>query len=139
VIHAGIYYPAGSLKARLCVAGRAMLYAYCAERGDSPPALRQADRRHRRNPDRPSSMPSPPAPAPTASTTCNMLSRDEARALEPALECTAALLSPSTGIIDSHALMLSLLGDAERDGAVLARAAAPSTAARSPRTASCSM
>jgi L-2-hydroxyglutarate oxidase LhgO len=119
VIHAGIYYPAGSLKARLCVAGRAMLYAYCEERGiehrrcgklivASGETQREPARPHRR----PRRRQRRRRPA--------MLSRDEARALEPALECTAALLSPSTGIIDSHALMLSLLGDAERDGAVLA-------------------
>ena len=119
VIHAGIYYPAGSLKARLCVAGRHLLYAYCAERGighrrcgklivaAGTPQQTQLDRI-------------------AAGARANgvddlrLLSRDEARALEPALECAAALLSPSTGIIDSHALMLSLLGDAEHDGAVLA-------------------
>ena len=119
VIHAGIYYPAGSLKAGLCVAGRGMLYAYCAERGighrrcgklivaTSGPQSAQLDRI---------------AAGARANGVDDLrfLSRTEARALEPALECTAALLSPSTGIIDGHALMLSLLGDAERDGAVLA-------------------
>ena len=119
VIHAGIYYPAGSLKARLCVAGRAMLYAYCAERGighsrcgklivaTSEQQGAQLDRI---------------AAGARANGVDDLLflSRTDARALEPALECTAALLSPSTGIIDGHALMLSLLGDAERGGAVLA-------------------
>jgi L-2-hydroxyglutarate oxidase LhgO len=119
VIHAGIYYPAGSLKARLCVAGREMLYAYCAERGIGHRCCgklivacgdQQSDQLARI--------------AANARTNgvhdLTLLSREEARALEPALECTAALLSPSTGIVDGHALMLSLLGDAERDGAVLA-------------------
>ena len=119
VIHAGIYYPAGSLKARLCVAGRGMLYAYCAERGIE----------HRRcgklivasSAGQQDQLGDIAAKA-RANGVADLrrLSRDEARRLEPALECEAALLSPSTGIIDSHALMLSLLGDAERDGAVLA-------------------
>ncbi|MDP1612646.1 MAG: NAD(P)/FAD-dependent oxidoreductase [Sulfuritalea sp.] len=119
VIHAGIYYPAGSLKARLCVAGRRMLYAYCAERGIA----------HRRcgklivatgAAQREQLGRIAAGAAANGVDDLQALSREEARALEPALECTAALLSPSTGIIDSHALMLSLLGDAERDGAVLA-------------------
>jgi L-2-hydroxyglutarate oxidase LhgO len=119
VIHAGIYYPAGSLKARLCVAGRRMLYAYCAERGIA----------HRRcgklivatgAAQREQLGRIAAGAAANGVDDLQALSRDAARALEPALECTAALLSPSTGIIDSHALMLSLLGDAERDGAVLA-------------------
>jgi L-2-hydroxyglutarate oxidase LhgO len=119
VIHAGIYYPAGSLKARLCVAGRRQLYAYCAERGIP----------HRRCgklivATREAQVDELDAIAARARANgvddLQHLSRDAARVLEPALECRAALLSPSTGIIDSHALMLSLLGDAERDGAVLA-------------------
>lgn len=119
VIHAGIYYAAGSLKARLCVAGRRKLYAYCEERGLP----------HRRcgklivatsETQRDQLGRIAAAAATNGVDDLRPISRDEARALEPALECTAALLSPSTGIIDSHALMLSLLGDAERDGAVLA-------------------
>lgn len=119
VVHAGIYYPAGSLKARLCVSGRCMLYAYCGERGIT----------HRRcgklivatsEPQRAELGRIAAAARANGVDDLERLSREEARALEPALECTAALLSPSTGIIDSHALMLSLLGDAERDGAVLA-------------------
>ena len=119
VIHAGIYYPAGSLKARLCVAGRHQLYDYCAARGIA----------HRRcgklivagSEAQVGELDAIAARARTNGVDdLQRLSRDAARALEPALECRAALLSPSTGIIDSHALMLSLLGDAERDGAVLA-------------------
>ena len=119
VIHAGIYYAAGSLKARLCVAGRKRLYAYCAERGIA----------HRRcgklivatgETQREQLGRIAAAAAINGVDDLQLLSRDQACALEPALECCAALLSPSTGIIDSHALMLSLLGDAERDGAVLA-------------------
>lgn len=119
VIHAGIYYPAGSLKARLCVTGREMLYAYCAERHlphrrcgklivatsqAQMPALQQIEQRARTN----------------GVTDLAWLSRDQARALEPQLECVAALLSPSTGIIDSHAFMLSLQADIENAGGMVA-------------------
>jgi L-2-hydroxyglutarate oxidase LhgO len=119
VIHAGIYYPAGSLKARLCVAGRDLLYAYSAERGIGHRRcgkliVASHDGQHEQL-DRIAA-----GARANGVHDLRLLSRDEARSLEPALECAAALLSPSTGIIDSHALMLSLLGDAERGGAVLA-------------------
>jgi len=119
VIHAGIYYPGGSLKARLCVAGRDLLYAYCAERGIP----------HRRCgklivATRESQLPQLDALAAQARGNgihdLRLMPRSAAQALEPALECVAALHSPSTGIIDSHALMLALLGDAENAGAILA-------------------
>ncbi|WP_145138316.1 NAD(P)/FAD-dependent oxidoreductase [Roseomonas gilardii] len=119
VIHAGIYYPAGSLMARHCVAGRRMLYAFCAERGvpharcgklivatSEEEATRLDGIRTRA--------------AANGVEDMRVLSRDEALALEPALSCHGALLSPSTGIIDSHAYMLALQGDAENAGAVLA-------------------
>ena len=115
VIHAGIYYPAGSLKARLCVRGKHLLYAYCAERGvphkrlgklivatDTAQAAQLEDiARARAN----------------GVDDLQYISGEEAMRLEPALRCTAALLSPSTGIVDSHALMLSYQGDAENAGA----------------------
>ena len=119
VIHAGIYYPAGSLKARLCVTGRSLLYAYCAERGIA----------HRRcgklivatDASQISQLDAIAAHARgNGVNDLQPLERSAARELEPALECVAALHSPSTGIIDSHALMLALLGDAENAGAVLA-------------------
>jgi len=115
VIHAGIYYPEGSLKAQLCVQGRDMLYAYCAERGIGhlrcgklivATSEAQIDTLH----------------ATQAKARANgvddlqFLSREEAQRLEPALQCYAALLSPSTGIVDSHALMLSLQADLEGAG-----------------------
>lgn len=119
VIHTGLYNPAGSLKAKLCVAGRHLLYDFCATHGVSHrrcgklivatsaaqesrlEALRRQGEANGVDDLRP-------------------LSAAEARALEPELRCTAALHSPSTGIVDSHGLMLALLGDAERDGAALA-------------------
>lgn len=119
VIHAGIYYPTGSLKARLCVAGRGQLYDFCATHGVS----------HRRcgklivatsstQTDRLSALQRQGAA--NGVDDLRLLSIAEVRAQEPELRCAAALLSPSTGIIDSHGLMLALLGDAERAGAVLA-------------------
>ncbi|OSQ37166.1 NAD(P)/FAD-dependent oxidoreductase [Thalassospira mesophila] len=119
VIHAGLYYPRGSLKAQLCVAGKQALYAYCADRGvnhrqtgklivatdDSQiAALHQIQQHASRN----------------GVTDLVWRTAAEIRACEPALKCVAALQSPSTGIIDSHALMLSFLGDAEIAGATLA-------------------
>ena len=119
VIHAGIYYPAGSLKARLCVQGKQMLYDYCAERGiahqrcgklivatsaDQVDELRAIQQRAAANDVH----------------DLRLLTRAEAQALEPSLQCHAALLSPSTGIVDSHGLMLSLLGDLEQAGGLLA-------------------
>lgn len=119
VIHAGLYYPPGSLKARLCVDGRQQLYAYCSERGVAHArcgkllvasraaqldALQAIANRAQQN----------------GVTDLCLLGRDELAALEPALDAHAALLSPSTGIVDSHGLMLALLGDAERHGAMLA-------------------
>jgi L-2-hydroxyglutarate oxidase LhgO len=119
VIHAGIYYPKGSLKARLCVQGKQALYAYCAERGvphrrcsklivatEDAQLATLADIRAKA--------------AANGVGDLKHLSRLEAQALEPEIECVGALLSPSTGIIDSHAFMLALQGDAERAGAVFA-------------------
>lgn len=118
VIHAGIYYPAGSLKARLCVAGRDMLYRYCTERG--VPHARCGKLIAATSAEQ---VPMLAAIAAAAGANgvgdLKRLTAAEAQALEPALHCTAALLSPATGIIDSHALMLSLLGDAENSGAAL--------------------
>jgi L-2-hydroxyglutarate oxidase LhgO len=119
VIHAGIHYPPASLKAQLCVSGKDLLYRYCAEHGieqrrcgkftvaTSPaqlPALEQIERNAR------------------ASGVFDLEWLDEVQVhrAEPALRCHAALLSPSTGIIDSHAYMQSLLADAQSAGAVLA-------------------
>lgn len=115
VIHAGIYYPAGSLKARLCVEGKAMLYEYCAARGIEHRRLGKLI------------VASDPAEVPVldeirAKAAANgvddmeMLSGDAAQALEPALRVAGALLSPSTGIVDSHGLMLALQGDIENAG-----------------------
>ncbi|MER9653438.1 NAD(P)/FAD-dependent oxidoreductase [Mesorhizobium sp. M0152] len=119
VIHAGVYYAPGSLKARLCVEGRERLYAYCrkhnvahARTGKLIVAVEpgQLDRL-RAIQDNARSC---------GVGDLELLSRGEAESLEPALQCAGALLSPSTGIVDSHALMLSLRGDAEAAGASFA-------------------
>jgi L-2-hydroxyglutarate oxidase LhgO len=119
VIHAGLYYPTGSLRARLCVRGRQLLYGYCASHG-------VAHRRCGKLVVACSEDELPRLGAVQAQAEANgvhdlqRLSAGEAAALEPALACHGALLSPSTGIVDSHGLMLALLGDAEAAGAVLA-------------------
>jgi L-2-hydroxyglutarate oxidase LhgO len=118
VIHAGIYYQPGSLKARLCLEGRRRLYAYCAERdvkvekcgklivaADAGEDLKLASIAANA--------------ARNGVDDLQALSGAEARKLEPALACTSALLSPSTGIIDSHEFMLALRMDAEAKGATL--------------------
>ncbi len=119
VIHAGIYYKAGSLMARMCVSGKRALYRYCADHGVPhrncgklivAASATETDR-----------LQSIRAHAKANGVDdLELLSGESARALEPALACDAALLSPSTGIIDSHAYMLALRGDAEDAGAAFA-------------------
>ncbi|MGY8627520.1 NAD(P)/FAD-dependent oxidoreductase [Chromobacterium violaceum] len=121
VIHAGLYYPAGSLKARLCVAGRDALYRYCAERAIPHRRLGKLIVASRESQLAKLAALEAQARA-NGVADIRRLTASEARALEPALDCAAALLSPSTGIVDSHALMLSLLADAEAAGAQLALA-----------------
>ncbi len=116
VIHAGIYYPANSFMARFCVAGRRALYAYCRDHGVphsncgkliAATSAEEDDRlagiKARAEANGVEGM--------------RVLRAAEAVAMEPNLRCTSALLSPVTGIIDSHAYMLALQGDAENAGA----------------------
>jgi L-2-hydroxyglutarate oxidase LhgO len=118
VIHAGIYYPQGSLKARLCVTGREKLYRYCKERGVEHARCGKLIAATSAEQEKALATIAAGARACGAGE-LTLLSAAEAWAMEPALNCTAALLSPETGIVDSHALMLALLGDAEQDGAAL--------------------
>jgi L-2-hydroxyglutarate oxidase LhgO len=112
VIHAGLYYPTGSLKAQLCVEGKQKLYDYCAShhiphrrcgklivatRDDEITAIEAIRQKGLAN----------------GVDDLIWLSQDEARQKEPALSCVGALYSPSTGIIDSHSYMLALQGDLE--------------------------
>ena len=119
VIHAGIYYSPGSMKARFCVDGRQRLYAYCEQHnighqrcGKLIVATNSAQHEGL---DRIAAR----AQA-NGVEDVRRLSSAEARLMEPQLQCTAALLSPSTGIIDSHGLMTQLLADAEAAGASIA-------------------
>ena len=132
VIHAGIHYAPNSLKARLCVAGRDLLYRYCAERGiphrrcgkftvataDSQlAALEKIESNARAN----------------GVFDLEWLDEGEARREEPELRCVRALASPSTGIIDSHTYMQSLLADAEAHGANIAYDTKASSLRTTPR------
>lgn len=119
VIHAGLYYPPASLKAVLCVRGRAMLYRYCAEHGI--PHARTGKLVVATKPGQVAALETLHACAQNNGVAdLRRLSRADVRALEPELDSQAALLSPSTGIVDSHGLMLGLLADAQCHGAVLA-------------------
>jgi len=119
VIHAGIYYPAGSLKAELCVRGKAMLYDFCASH--HVPHQRCGKLIVATSEAQVAALDDIRAKAAANGVhDLRLLSRAEAQAMEPQLECRAALLSPSTGIVDSHGLMNALLGDAEEAGAMLA-------------------
>jgi L-2-hydroxyglutarate oxidase LhgO len=118
VIHAGIYYDAGSLKAQWCVEGRRALYAYAEARGV---AHRKCGKLIVAADDSELPMLETVTAKAAANGVENMrlLSRAEALAMEPALDVAGALLSPETGIVDSHALMLAYLGEAETHGAQL--------------------
>ena len=119
VIHAGIYYPPGSLKAESCVRGRDLLYAYCQSHGV---AYRRCGKLIVATNDRQLAELEDIARAARSNGVddVSFVSAVQAVVLEPELRCVGALLSPSTGIIDSHAYMLSLLGEAQTQGAVLA-------------------
>jgi L-2-hydroxyglutarate oxidase LhgO len=118
VIHAGLYYPQGTLKARLCVAGRELLYAYCEARqvphrrcGKLIVATQVAQIDHLASIET--------AARDNGVTSLHHLTSKEVKALEPDIICAEALLSPQTGIIDSHSYMLALLAEAESLGAQL--------------------
>ena len=118
VIHAGIYYPPGSLKARLCVEGREMLYDFCSARGVAHRRTGKIIFAH--DTAQLAELDAIEARADRAGVhDLVRLGPPEVLALEPELPCAGALLSPSTGIVDSHALMLALLGEAEAHGAML--------------------
>ncbi len=119
VIHAGLYYPTGSLKARLCVEGRRLMESYCRKRsipharpGKLIVATRDTDE---------AKLAGLLAQGEANSVEgLSLIDGTTARRLEPAVHATAALWSQATGIVDSHALMLSLQGDLERAGGIVA-------------------
>lgn len=116
VIHAGLYYPPGSMRAKWCVEGKAKLYRFCAENG-------VAHARCEKLLVATSEEQLPKLEGIAATAKANgvndlvRLTAKEAKKLEPAVACVAALLSPSTGIVDSHGFMLALQGHAETNGA----------------------
>jgi L-2-hydroxyglutarate oxidase LhgO len=119
VIHAGIYYKAGSLMARMCVSGKRALYRYCCDHGI--PHRNCGKLIVATTPQESEKLKAIKSHAEANGVDdLQELDGEAARTLEPALKCEAALLSPSTGIIDSHAYMLALRGDAEDAGAAFA-------------------
>jgi len=119
VIHAGIYYPKGSLKARACVEGKHLLYEYCASHG--VPHRRCGKLIVATDEKQLGELGAIRSKAHANGVTdVEWIAKDEVARMEPELFCTGALHSPSTGIIDSHALMLAYLGDAQGAGAMLA-------------------
>lgn len=126
VIHAGLYYEPGSRKARTCVAGRRMLMRYLAERGvpHARPGKLIVATATEEEAQLDIILDRARAAGLTEAELPRHLSGGEARALEPDIACTAALLSPATGIFDSHAYMLALQGEAEAGGAEVALRAA---------------
>jgi L-2-hydroxyglutarate oxidase LhgO len=133
VVHAGLYYPTGSLKARWCVQGKHALYAYCAERGIAHRRCGKLVVATDAAQEGYLQALQEQAQANGVADT-RLLDGDAARAIEPALVTAhAALLSPSTGIVDSHGLMLALLGDAQDHGAMLALHSPLDRAERTPQ------
>jgi len=115
VIHAGIYYPKNSLKAKFCVEGRKLLYTYLQDRG--LPHKRIGKLIVATNPAQDQMLDSINVKAQANGVSdLQFLTKSQAQALEPELFCTSALLSPSTGILDTHSYMLSLQGDFENAG-----------------------
>ena len=118
VIHAGLYYATDTLKARLCVRGKSLLYDFCASHGVPHQAcgklvVATAD-------DQLAALLALQQRAQANGVAVEAWTAAAARALEPELQCTAALWSPSTGIVDSHAYMLALQGDLEQAGGAVA-------------------
>jgi L-2-hydroxyglutarate oxidase LhgO len=119
VLHAGLYYAPGSLKANWCVRGRALLLEYCAQHGVAHQLCGKLIVA-----TQPEQVPGLEALTARAAA-CGVdgllpLTQAQAQAMEPALRCRAAVHSPGTGIVDSHNLMLALLGQAQDHGAMLA-------------------
>ena len=114
VIHAGVYYPPGSNKARLCVHGKALLYAYCAER--QVPHRQLGKLIVATTPEELGALETIRARASACGVELESRTQGQVAAMEPAIVCHEALWSASSGIVDSHAYMLSLIGDLEQAG-----------------------
>ena len=118
VLHAGLYYTPGSLKARLCVRGKDLLYSLCASHGVPYAACGKLV--VATGPEQHGALAALARRAADNGVPVEQWTAAQAQSLEPELACTAAVWSPSTGIVDSHALMLALQGDLERAGGMLA-------------------
>mmetsp|Transcript_6106 Transcript_6106/g.8915 ORF Transcript_6106/g.8915 Transcript_6106/m.8915 type:complete len:408 (-) Transcript_6106:758-1981(-) len=120
VVHAGIYYPKNSLKAKLCIEGKRLLYEYCQARSIPHQQIGKiivATKNEQLKFDLPAIQ---CRAEENGVQDLRLLSATDIRLVEPELDCVGGLFSPSSGIIDSHAYMLSLLADAENNGATLA-------------------
>ena len=120
VIHGGLYYATGSLKAKLCVRGKELLYAYCAERG--LPYQQCGKLIVATDASQMEKLAKIEAQAAANGVPVQRLSSAQAKAIEPELECLAALRSPTTGIVSAHDLMTALQGDLENAGGMVALA-----------------
>lgn len=117
VIHAGMYYPTGSLKARLCVRGKAMLYALCERLG--VPHRRVTKLIVATAPDEVAEIERIRALGEANGVALSLLTAAQCRSLEPAVPAVAGLFSPTTGIVSAHDLMDALLHEARRGGAIV--------------------
>lgn len=118
VIHAGIYYPPGTRKATLCVQGKEQLYDYCLNR--NIPVLQCGKLLVATSLEQIDGLKKVLVNAHSNGVSdLRWLTPQEVNDIEPAIHCVAALFSPSTGIVDSHALMISMQGEAEAHGALL--------------------
>ncbi|KAG6620763.1 L-2-hydroxyglutarate dehydrogenase [Phytophthora cinnamomi] len=120
VVHAGIYYPKDSWKAKLCVQGREQLYGFCEGFGVPFARCGKLIVAHAHQSQQLQSILE--RGLQNGVSDLKLVTKSEARQIEPLVDCHEALFSPSTGIVDSHALMLALQGDAEANGAMVARA-----------------
>ena len=118
VIHAGIFYAHGSLKERLCIEGRDKLYAFCDAYGVT--YKRTTKLVYATDESELPGLKKLQTHAADSGVYMTWMSREDTQRIEPNLECAASLHSPLTGIVDSHAFMLALLGDAEQHGAAIA-------------------
>lgn len=109
VIHAGIYYPSNSLKAKFCVKGREMMYKYCSEHGVPHKQIGKLIVATREL-EIPKLKDLLVKGTENGVNSLRLLDASEAMTMEPELQCVKALFSPVSGIVDSHSLMLSLLG-----------------------------
>jgi L-2-hydroxyglutarate oxidase LhgO len=131
VIHAGLYYPPGSLKATMCVRGAKLLYEWCSSR--NVPHARCGKLVVAASTDEVRRLEALADNARMNGADVSLISADRARALEPNVSSVAALLSPNTGIVDSHAFVASLAADVTAHDGVVAIGRTVTSASRDDR------